>query len=225
MDLSEIKRWLTTKGIDYRYVYVTAGSLALFVTSCLLALDTMPSGAEISVFRWFNQLPGEGAGVMTVVSAVGDFPGALIPWSVIAYLLGRYRLLIRLVFASLASMTLAFIFKDLIGRGRPGEILLKVNDYGQHFDGFGIPSGHATLITACTTVLIVEAKPKYRPYLIGIALLVGLSRLYLGGHFPLDVIAGWALGVTTAIVSIIVVGQLGRFFLPFQTRRTTGKSE
>lgn len=213
MDLSEIKRWLTARDIDCRYIYVAAGSLALFVASCLLALGAMPSGAEISVFRWFNQLPGEWAGVMTVISAIGDFPGALVPWAVIAYLLGHYRLLIRLVFASLASMAMAFFFKDLISRGRPGEVLSKVNDYGHHFDGFGIPSGHATLIAACATVLILEAKPKYRPYLIATALLVGLSRLYLGGHFPLDVISGWTLGVTTAIVSFIVIEQLKKYFL------------
>ena len=60
------------------------------------------------------------------------------------------------------------------------------------------PSGHATVSFACATVLAL-AVPRLRVPLYALATLISLSRVYVGVHYPLDVLAGAALGVAIAI--------------------------
>jgi undecaprenyl-diphosphatase len=56
------------------------------------------------------------------------------------------------------------------------------------------PSGHTTVAFACATVLSYFA-PKLAPVLFLLALAIGFSRIYVGVHYPLDVLGGAALGV------------------------------
>jgi undecaprenyl-diphosphatase len=70
------------------------------------------------------------------------------------------------------------------------------------------PSGHAMLSAVCYLTLgallagVVPAR-RYKAYILGTAifltLLVGGSRIYLGVHWPTDVLAGWCLGAAWAM--------------------------
>ncbi len=72
------------------------------------------------------------------------------------------------------------------------------------------PSGHATVAFACATVLAL-AVPRLRWPLFGLAALVAFSRVYVGVHYPLDVLAGAALGVLIGL-SVRYVGAVIRRF-------------
>ena len=61
------------------------------------------------------------------------------------------------------------------------------------------PSGHATVSFACATVLAL-AVPRLRWPLFALAALIAFSRVYVGVHYPLDVIAGAVLGVAVGLV-------------------------
>jgi undecaprenyl-diphosphatase len=63
------------------------------------------------------------------------------------------------------------------------------------------PSGHATVGFACATVLAL-AVPRLATPLFALAVLIAVSRVYVGVHYPLDILAGAALGT--------VVGRLAR---------------
>ena len=94
-----------------------------------------------------------------------------------------------------------------VQRGRPGSLLNDVNLFhGEKFSGFGFPSGHSTVVATVVTILYFQVAPRYRKYLLGVALMVGLSRMYLGAHFPLDVVGGYALGAAIGSIILLVGG-------------------
>ena len=62
---------------------------------------------------------------------------------------------------------------------------------------FSFPSGHATVSFACATVLAL-AVPRLRMPLYALATLIAFSRVYVGVHYPFDVLAGAVLGVGIA---------------------------
>ena len=100
------------------------------------------------------------------------------------------------------------VIKTIVGRHRPPLSLHLVAENNASF-----PSGHATDATAffVTLALIVAVFVLRRPLartmmVLGSGLIVatiGISRLVLGVHWPTDVLAGWALGLATALAVAI----------------------
>jgi undecaprenyl-diphosphatase len=71
------------------------------------------------------------------------------------------------------------------------------------------PSGHATVAFACATVLAL-AVPRLRVPLFVLAALIAFSRVYVGVHYPFDVLAGAVLGVGLATALRMLAGALRR---------------
>ncbi|MHB0865775.1 MAG: phosphatase PAP2 family protein [Minisyncoccota bacterium] len=86
--------------------------------------------------------------------------------------------------------------KEIVGRVRPGGLIPAFFE-----PGFSFPSGHATISVALygfIAFLLLRHYPRYKRSIVIVTALVamsiGFSRLYVGVHFPSDVIAGYALG-------------------------------
>lgn len=115
---------------------------------------------------------------------------------------GRRASALLLVGTALSAVLLSTGLKELIDRPRPDVVLHLANVSSPSF-----PSGHAMLsatIYLTLGALLARGVPPghlRRMYLglaIGITLLVGISRVYLGVHWPTDVLAGWTLGALWA---------------------------
>ena len=99
------------------------------------------------------------------------------------------------------------ILKNIVKRPRPMGMRLVESH------GYGFPSGHSSISTAIGIVLIYfilkRMKNKKTAYLISgfivtYLVLVGSSRVYLGVHYPTDVLGGWFLAVIWSSITIMI---------------------
>ena len=97
------------------------------------------------------------------------------------------------------------IIKNLIKRDRPCEALSNVRKRISPSDRFSFPSGH-TAAAFVMAVLIAHFFPLLMIPALAWALLVGFSRIYLGVHYPTDILAGMIVGMLCAYCSLQIGG-------------------
>jgi len=120
-----------------------------------------------------------------------------------AYILWRERRggLVFLVFIGLTlAITDPFsgrLLKEWVGRIRPCHVLEQVRLLNGCNTIYSFPSSHATNIFAAAFFL-VQMFPRLALLIFVIAAVVGYSRVYVGVHYPLDVIGGAAIGLLIA---------------------------
>lgn len=123
---------------------------------------------------------------------------------VVFWIVGRSRpALLDAVAAGLLGLGLVQIMGALAYRPRPFEIGLGLN-LMNHVPENSFPSDHATLMFALAASLAMSPLRKFGLLLLPIGLAVGLGRVYLGAHFPLDILGGAALGVSSAFIVRLV---------------------
>jgi undecaprenyl-diphosphatase len=119
---------------------------------------------------------------------------------------GRIAVLLLVLGITLSDQVCNSVFKPLVGRIRPCNVLENVHLLINCTKSFSFPSSHATNIFT-GMILFSYVYPRLKIALLSIAALVAYSRIYVGVHYPFDVVAGIALGITCA-VSIIILFQL-----------------
>jgi membrane-associated phospholipid phosphatase len=112
-----------------------------------------------------------------------------------------------------AAAAVTGFLKDLFDRVRPALADPGIEALVRTPDSASFPSGHAA--TAFAAAVAVGAfYPRLRWPLLGLAALVGLSRIYLGVHYALDVLAGATLGMALGLLMVWatrhLLGWLGR---------------
>lgn len=106
---------------------------------------------------------------------------------------------IRALIALVVSHILVRLLKNSVCRLRPKDVLPNINTFNVSLDYYSFPSGHTTAVFAIATTLAL-AFPVLAWVCFPIALIVAISRLYLGVHYPSDVLAGMAMSIFTSLI-------------------------
>ena len=181
-------------------VAARAGRAQLAVGLAGIGLSALPlrrgrlGRREARAFRAVNTLPEWLFPPTWVVMQLGNFvavpAAATVAWSA-----GRPRLAVRLLAAGSASWALAKVAKRVARRGRPASFLSGIHHRGKEARGLGYLSGHTGVSMALVATALPHVGRRARPVVASLVPLVGLARVYVGAHLPLDVAGGAALGL------------------------------
>ena len=119
----------------------------------------------------------------------------------------RYGYMIML--SLLGSLLLNnLLLKNLVGRMRPYEIIGKLIPLIENPTDYAFPSGHTASSFAAAAILYRKLPKRFGVPALILATLIGFSRLYLGVHYPSDVLCGMVSGVGVSYIAEVVINKV-----------------
>jgi undecaprenyl-diphosphatase len=179
--------------------HASEGGSAFDETVFALLRDPDPPHAPIG--------PPQLQGAMRDITALGSWTILLLITVIVSLGMiaaGHRRLPLLIIGACLSGLILGSVLKSVVSRERPGAEFRTVETYTSSF-----PSGHsmnAAVVYLTLGALVAQGQRRKISAIfalatgIGLALLVGFSRVYLGVHWPTDVLGGWAAGFGWAVL-------------------------
>ncbi|MHA3977191.1 phosphatase PAP2 family protein [Halovulum sp. GXIMD14794] len=180
---------------------VVEGSTRALDEALLLAMRSPLDSADPLGPSWLEEIARDctalgGVAVLTLlVFAVTGF----------LWLTDQRRSALFLLAVVAGGLAVSTGFKEFFARPRPDLVT-----HGSHVYTASFPSGHSlmaamTYLTLAMMLARTQPRRRVKLYLLSIAvtatILVGISRVYLGVHWPSDVLAGWTLGAAWALLA------------------------
>lgn len=139
--------------------------------------------------------------IMKFITSLGN---AGIIWIAIAVILLCFKKTRKIgwlvSFAMIGTLVVNnILLKNLIGRIRPYEVIDGLTILVSKPSEYSFPSGHTGSSFAAAVTLFLTCPKKYGIPAVILAFLIGISRLYIGVHYPTDVIGGMISGTLIAL--------------------------
>jgi undecaprenyl-diphosphatase len=121
----------------------------------------------------------------------------------------NYIYVFVILLATIGGALMILLLKNFFGRERPEVVPHLIYAFS-----FSFPSGHSMMsavvyLTQASLVSKIQESKSLKIYILTVAIiltvLIGISRIYLGVHYPTDVLAGWALGTAWAYICWLLV--------------------
>ena len=164
-------------------------------TSAFLKVNDSHVNFLNKIMIWLTEYGREAFWIMTIILLF-----------ILGGILGK-KTAVVLVLAFIVLIPIGFAAKEIVHRPHPA---IPESDFllAQDPNEYSYPSGHATIVSAGAAIALSLFRDSKRKLAISLALtaeaaLVCISRVYVGGHYPLDVVGGILLGVG---ISFLFVG-------------------
>jgi undecaprenyl-diphosphatase len=172
---------------------LAVGTAVMLVTA-VAARRQRVSRWEAIAFRAVNSLPDSLYPPVWAVMQLGTL-GAAPAAAGAAWLSGDRQLAGRLLAGGTATWALSKPVKRIVRRPRPATLLPDTHRRGRDAAGLGYLSGHAGVAVALGAAALPRLGPAGRALTLSAIPAVGLTRIYVGAHLPLDSAGGAALGL------------------------------
>lgn len=145
--------------------------------------------------------------VVTFITNLGNAGWFWLVLSVLLLFFVKYRKtgLISLVAILIGFVITNLLLKNIVNRIRPYEVVEGLRFIGKMPHDASFPSGHSTCSMATSVVLLKKLPKKAGIPLFVLGILICLSRLYVGVHYPTDVLMGAAVGIVSAFAAIRIM--------------------
>lgn len=183
---------------------VVEGELHEIDTAILLALRTSGNPADPLGPGWLQEMGRD------ITALGGTLVTTLVTLAAAGFLAlqGKRRAAVFVTVAIFSGVILGWLLKSGFDRPRPDLV-----PHGSIVSSSSFPSGHSmtaaiVYLTLAAVLIRVQTRRPLQLYLLSLALLitiaVGVSRVYLGVHWPSDVLAGWTAGAAWAVLWWII---------------------
>jgi membrane-associated phospholipid phosphatase len=174
-------------------------------------MESLETGIGLDIVGWFSDAPMFVQVILLPFHFIGSEYGYLLLLPIVFWCVDKgsgRRLLVLILGTALVNALL----KAWWMRPRPFIAATDRIVPFFHEEGFGLPSGHTMFATALGVWLIVRNRDPYvRVAAVAGIVLMGISRMVHGVHYPQDVIAGWLIGGILAVFFVTIERSIGRW--------------
>jgi undecaprenyl-diphosphatase len=210
---------IETKNLTWTYVILGLITIGLFVGSISVFFELTDelksatlSNYDTAITTYITQYRSPAwTDYFVLVTDIGDVKGYVVVFilsTLLFYIISKsWKFIVQLISVMVLALSSNLILKQLINRARPvAEHLVSV-------ETLSYPSGHAMMAMAFYGILIYLFWQfpwnKLLKYTITMVLLllilsIGISRIYLGVHYPSDILGGYAAGFMWVLFCIII---------------------
>ncbi len=199
--------WLSLQKQEFLFILVL-----LFAFITLSLVWSIGQKLDVWVFMFLNmrgKRPHWIDKTMLIFTQLGNFIFAVI-LSLAVFIKGDRLLAFEIILGVLSLSIIIQIIKITIHRTRPYIKLKDIRIIGSHASGHSFPSGHTGQVFLIMTMLVeyYNVNILLSVILYSVALLVGITRIYVGMHYPRDVLGGAFLGTAWGFLGGVINSQI-----------------
>ncbi|WP_181907278.1 phosphatase PAP2 family protein [Cohnella lupini] len=165
------------------------------------------SDLDIRLFQFINDNANGNTPLGHAFIRAADWGDWFFALSLVLLLFRNRKMALYGMAAAALTVSVSRQIGKLYWRDRPFAELEEVNQLLIHIESNGFPSDHAAAAAAISVMLLRFSRP-IGAIFIGAAAIVGFSRIWVGVHYPGDVLVGFAIGITCACVLFAVLERL-----------------